>query len=160
MKGTPALLGRITVATSFPPKLVRTNAGRPMEDYDRLCVQSWIACGFKIISLNAPDEIPALAARFPEVEFLPAERNANMVFGRKTPFIADILSALHRESGTVLGVINSDSTNFTYGLARIPSETLEAIVTQFQALPNWQFCRPANSGRGDIQRRRPRASIP
>ena len=64
------LLGRIVVATSFPPKLVRTNAGRPMEDYDRLCVQSWIACGFKIISLNAPDEIPALASRYPEVEFI------------------------------------------------------------------------------------------
>ena len=63
MAGTPAR--PIVVATSFPPKLLRTNAGRPMQDYDRLCVQSWIACGFKIISLNAPDEIPALASRYP-----------------------------------------------------------------------------------------------
>jgi len=108
MKGTPAHLGRIVVATSFPPKLVRANGGRPMEDYDRLCVQSWIACGFKIISLNATDEIPALASRYPEVEFIPAERNASAVFGRKTPFIADLLSALARESAPTLGIINSD----------------------------------------------------
>lgn len=108
MKGTPAHLGRIVVATSFPPKLLRMNAGRPMEDYDRLCVQSCIACGFKIISLNAPDEIPALASRYPEVEFIPAGRNASSVFGRKTPFIADILSALARESAPTLGIINSD----------------------------------------------------
>src|SRR6267154_193514 len=108
MEGTPAQLGRIVVATSFPPKLVRVNAGRPMEDYDRLCVQSWITCGFEIISLNAPDEIPALASRYPEVQFIPTERNASNLFGRRTPFIADILSALARESGSVFGIINSD----------------------------------------------------
>src|SRR5258708_34467970 len=98
MKGTPGHLRRIVVATSFPPKLVRANGGRPMEDYDRLCVQSWIACGFKIISLNAPDEIPALASRFPEVGFFPAGRNPSAVFGRKTPFIADLLLPVVRES--------------------------------------------------------------
>src|SRR5882724_1767733 len=108
MEGTPAQLGRIVVATSFPPKLVRANGGRPMEDYDRLCVQSWITCGFKIISLNAPDEIPALASRHPEVAFVPTERNASSVFGRKTPFIADLLAALARESAPTLGIINSD----------------------------------------------------
>src|SRR5258706_1089810 len=108
MQGTPDPNGRIVVATSFPPKLVRTNAGRPMEDYDRLCVQSWIACGFKIISLNSADEIPALASRYPEVEFIPTERNASSVFGRKTPFIADILSALARGSGSAFGIVNSD----------------------------------------------------
>jgi hypothetical protein len=108
MKGTPDPSGRVVVATSFPPQLVRTNAGRRMEEYDRLCVQSWIACGFKIISLNAPDEIPALASRYPEVAFIPTERNASAVFGRKTPFIADLLSALAHESGDALGIINSD----------------------------------------------------
>src|SRR3954463_9494142 len=88
MDGISAPDGGIVVATSFPPKTVRANAGRRIEDYDRLCVQSWIACGFRIISLNAPDEIPALAARYPEVVFIPTERNASSVFGRKTPFIA------------------------------------------------------------------------
>jgi tetratricopeptide (TPR) repeat protein len=108
MKGSFGSTDRIVVATSFPPQLVRTNAGHRMEDYDRLCVQSWVACGFKIIALNAPDEIPALASRYPEVAFIPTERNANTLFGRRTPFIADILAALARESAAVLGIINSD----------------------------------------------------
>ncbi len=106
--GSPFPKGRVVVATSFPPKLVRSNGGRRMEDYDRLCVQSWNACGFKAISLNAPDEIPALASRHPEIDFIPTERNASSVFGRRTPFIADLLSALARQSGSVLGIINSD----------------------------------------------------
>jgi len=79
-----------------------------MEDYDRLCVRSWIACGFHIISINGPDEIPALAARHPEVEFVATERNAQPLFGRKTPFINDMLSALSRENAPVLGIVNSD----------------------------------------------------
>src|SRR3977135_2237248 len=108
MKGTPGRFGPIGVAASFPPKWGPINAGRPMEDYDRLCVQSWITCGFKIISLNAPDEIPALATRYPEVQFIPSEQNASHLFGRKTPFIAGLLSALAQESGSVFGIINSD----------------------------------------------------
>src|SRR5258705_2093855 len=106
--GTPDPSGRIVVATSFPPQLVRMNAGRRIEEYDQLCVQSWIACGFKIISLNDAEEIPALASRHPEVAFIPTERNASEVFGRKTPFIADLLAALANESSDVLGIINSD----------------------------------------------------
>jgi len=44
------------VATSILPKLVRENAGRRVDDdYQRLCIQSWLACGFRVISVNADD---------------------------------------------------------------------------------------------------------
>lgn len=99
---------RIVVATSFPPALVRMNAGRPMPDYDRLCVASWIACGFRVLAVNAPDEIPQLAARYNGVEFIPAQRTAQALFGRKTPFIAEIMSVLARQPEPVLGIVNSD----------------------------------------------------
>jgi hypothetical protein len=98
----------MVVATSFAPSLVRWNAGRLMEDYDRVCLRSWIECGFHILSVNDPDEIPALAARYPEVEFVPAARNASSVFGRKLPFLADMLSVLAGQTAPVLGIINSD----------------------------------------------------
>jgi predicted Zn-dependent protease len=88
--------------------MVRWNAGRLMEDYDRVCLRSWIECGFHILSINEGDEIPALAARYPEVEFVPASRNASSVFGRKLPFIADMLCVLARQTAPVLGIINSD----------------------------------------------------
>lgn len=79
-----------------------------MEDYDRLCVRSWIDSGFRILSLNDPDEIPALAARHKEVAFIPAGRNASALFGRRTPFIGDVLAALAGAPEPVLGIINSD----------------------------------------------------
>ena len=84
------------------------NAAERMEDYDRLCLRSWIECGFHVIAFNGPDEIPPLAARYPEIEFVPATRNARAVFGRSTPFIADMLSALAQRPEPVLGIINCD----------------------------------------------------
>src|SRR4051812_21576635 len=86
--------GDIVVLTSFPPNLVRFNGGEPMEDYDRLCLQSWIACGFRVIAVNTSDEIHSLSVRYPEVEFIPAKRTARSLYGRDTPFIADMLSLL------------------------------------------------------------------
>lgn len=94
--------------TSFPPSLARMNAGRRMENYDRLCVESWIACGFRVLGVNAPDEIPALAKRYAGVEFIAVERNAKALFARNTPFIADIMSVLAAQPEPVLGLINSD----------------------------------------------------
>jgi tetratricopeptide (TPR) repeat protein len=84
------------------------NAGRPMADYDRLCVQSWIACGFKILALNGRDEIAPLLARYPEIEFIAAERSAKEIFGRDTPLIADMASILAARPEPVLGIINCD----------------------------------------------------
>jgi tetratricopeptide (TPR) repeat protein len=84
------------------------NAGRPMQDYDRLCVQSWIASGFRVLAINDREEIPALAARHPEIAFVPAERDARALFGRNTPFIAEMMSILARQPEPVLGIINSD----------------------------------------------------
>src|SRR5215470_10878419 len=99
---------RIAVATSFPPQLVRMNVGRRMEDYDRLCVRSWLECGFRVLAINDGDEIPPLKARYPDVEFVPAPRNAKPIWGRSTPYIADILAVLAQQPEPVLGIINSD----------------------------------------------------
>ena len=110
MQGEPARKEqpRIVVATSFPPQLVRMNAGRRLEDYDRLCVRSWLECGFRILAVNDADEIPPLKARYPGVEFVAAPRNAKPVFGRSTPYLADILAVLAKQPEPVLGIINSD----------------------------------------------------
>ena len=99
---------QIVVATSFPPQLVRMNAGRRMEDYDRLCLRSWLECGFRVLAVNDADEIPSLAARYPYVEFVPAPRNAKPVWGRSTPYIADMLAVLTQQPEPVLGILNSD----------------------------------------------------
>ena len=99
----------IAVATSIPPKLARRNAGRAVGDeYQNLCIRSWIDNGFRVLSVNDPEEIPDLSSRFPAVDFVPAVRNASAWTGRKNPYIADILSALMDAPEPVVGIINAD----------------------------------------------------
>jgi len=98
----------IAVATSIAPSLTRKDGDHPLPEYQALCVQSWIANGFRVISINDPEEIPALAQCHPEVTFVPTSRNAGQWTGRKNPYIADLLLALKDASEPVLGIINSD----------------------------------------------------
>ncbi len=99
----------IVIATSIPPKLSRRNAGQEVgEDYQLLCVQSWLDCGFRILSVNDAEEIPALRARFPFVEFVETQRNASAISGRKTPYVADLLAALAAQPEEIVGIANAD----------------------------------------------------
>src|SRR5688572_14955323 len=101
--------GGIAVATSIPPVLSRRNAGRVIDaEYQKLCVRSWLACRFRVLSVNHEDEIPALAALYPEVCFIATKRDASAISGRRTPYIADLLRAVVDAPEPILGIINSD----------------------------------------------------
>jgi tetratricopeptide (TPR) repeat protein len=122
----------IAVATSIPPGLSRRNAGRTVDaEYQRLCIRSWIECGFRVLSVNHRDEIPALAGEYPEVSFVATERDASAVSGRRTPYIADLLGAVADTQATVVGIINSDLV-FEPSAAwedRLPRAVMDAVVT-------------------------------
>ena len=99
----------IVVATSIPPTLSRNNAGQRIDaEYQRLCIASWRECGMRVVSVNDADEIPALAGRYPEVTFYPAQRSAQATFGPKTPFITDLLLTLAVAPESVVGIVNAD----------------------------------------------------
>ncbi|MEI9985283.1 MAG: hypothetical protein WDN69_20065 [Aliidongia sp.] len=99
----------IAIATSIPPKMTRLQNGEDIgERYQADCVASWIEAGLKVYSVNVPEEIPALAGRFPQVEFIPTDRDARAVAGRKMPFIDDLLLALARQDRPIVGIVNAD----------------------------------------------------
>jgi tetratricopeptide (TPR) repeat protein len=101
--------GQIAVATSIPPTLSRRNGGVALDRaYQELCIRSWLDCGFRVLSVNHREEIPALAAAHPEVAFIPTDRDASAVSGRRTPYIADLLAALVHVDEPIVGIINSD----------------------------------------------------
>ena len=122
----------IAVATSIPPVLARRNAGRAVDaEYQRLCIRSWIECGFRVLSVNHRDEIPALAGQYPEVSFVATERDASAISGRRMPYIADLLGAVIETGESVVGIINSDlvfepSVAWRDGLTRAVED---AVVT-------------------------------
>jgi tetratricopeptide (TPR) repeat protein len=121
----------IAVATSIPPRLVRRDAGRSIgEEYQKLCIRSWMDSGFRILSVNDREEIPDLAARYPEVDFVATDRNASAWSGRKNPYIADLLLALKDAPEPILGIINSDlifEPSSEWG-TRLPSLVGDAII--------------------------------
>jgi hypothetical protein len=99
----------IAIVTSIPPRVTREQAGRNIgAQYQLDCVASWVAAGFKILSVNLPAEIELLAPRFPEIEFVPAERDAGAIAGRPTPMIEDLLLALERQPQSIVGIVNAD----------------------------------------------------
>ena len=99
----------IAIVTSIPPRLMREQNGRNIGDkYQVDCVSSWVAAGLNVLSVNVPDEIPELAQRFPQVQFVPAERDARAIAGRPTPLIDDLLRVLARQPQSVVGIINAD----------------------------------------------------
>ncbi len=99
----------IPIVTSIPPKLSRSDAGQPVgASYQKLCIQSWIDCGFLIFSVNHADEIRDLAPQYPQVTFIGADDNASELTGRKNPYLYDLLSVLERRAEAVVGIVNSD----------------------------------------------------
>jgi hypothetical protein len=124
--------GEIAVATSIPPTLSRRNGGLAIDSaYQELCIRSWLDCGFRVLSVNHREEIPALAAAHPEVAFIATERDASAVSGRRTPYIADLLAALVHVHEPVVGIINSDIVFEPSNAWRnwLPNAAQDAVVT-------------------------------
>jgi hypothetical protein len=114
MSGKPeiismACLSETVVATSIPLNLVRYENGRNVgQAYQRHCIESWFRAGFRVLSLNFPDEILELAPRYPKVHFTAINRDNSAILGRKTPLIADLLAALASQNEDIVGLINAD----------------------------------------------------
>ena len=89
----------ITVVTSIAPNDIETQKG---------ALSSWSKLGFKIISVNNPEEILSLKDHFPEVTFTEASRNAKELTEKPYIFFDDILNALEATKTEICGIVNSD----------------------------------------------------
>lgn len=100
----------LPLLTSLPPRLSRR--GRDGSDtgeaYQRACVASWLRCGFRPVSVNPPDEIPDLAARFPGVTFVAADTDGRALYGRPVVFLHHLLKQAQAEGAPVSAIINAD----------------------------------------------------
>jgi hypothetical protein len=88
------------IATSIAPG--------PRIDVQRRAVESWREAGLNFVSLNSPAEIEQLAARFPDVDFIPQFRDARLAVGKPVIYINDILQHFRNSGADRFGIINSD----------------------------------------------------
>lgn len=89
----------ITVVTSIAPHNL---------EKQKAAIASWLACGFRVVSLNIAAEIDILKTEFPAVEFSRVTRDGTAVSGKPLVYFDDILAFLRVQGEGVFGIVNSD----------------------------------------------------
>jgi len=97
----------VALATSIPPALRRTGPGgvETGRDWLAACLASWAAPGWRLLSLNPPEEAPALPAGIEAAVAAPGVAEA---YGRPGAWIADALAAACATGAPVVGLVNAD----------------------------------------------------
>src|SRR5215469_6779280 len=128
-RGAIPTLG-IVVATSIPPNVVRHENGRDVgRAYQTHCIESWIEAGFRVLSLNFPDEIPELAPCYPMVQFIAVNRDkSGMLLGHKTPLLAELLGVLSKQTEEIVGIINADISLEPKHWTRIIRDSVQGTI--------------------------------
>lgn len=76
----------------------------------QIAVNSWLLQGFRVFSLNTPDEIALLQPNFPYVTFVQVMADAASCMRKKSSTVNELLNFLLEsgQAGDVLGIMNSD----------------------------------------------------
>ena len=90
----------ILVATSLVP-------GSRIELQQR-AIESWLNCGYDVVSYNNPAEIGRLAGDFFGISFEPMIRTGGLWSGKPVLFVSDVLHALKQTGRSICGIVNSD----------------------------------------------------
>lgn len=126
-------MDKIVLVTSIAPKNISVQ---------QKAVQSWIECGFQVVSCNNKKEIQEIEDKFPAVEFVEIKRDAQQEIGKPCPYIYDMLQILKEKMNKIGGIINSDIhfRNFTkemYGF--LYTEAQNAVIfMRRQDVSDWE----------------------
>jgi glycosyltransferase involved in cell wall biosynthesis len=100
---------QITIATSI--------AATKDIGTQKRCIESWLHCGFKVVSINTLDEMNMVKHHFPYIEFVPANRDARAQYGKPYIYVDTILSYFTTQDCKICGIVNSD---IYFGKENIP----------------------------------------
>lgn len=89
----------IAVATSIAPKNI---------DLQRAAIETWLARGLRVLSVNCAAEVPVLAPYFPSVEFVDVGELDTRHTRRRLVYFDQLLAALKASGAPVCGIVNSD----------------------------------------------------
>lgn len=87
--------------TSIAPKHVN-------EGIQAKAVESWIACGLKVYSINSKSECRQLQPLYPDVTFIPTNRTMELTYGKPYPSINAIFDWCKDQDNDHFCIINSD----------------------------------------------------
>ncbi len=98
-KPGPGSALRPVVATSLPPVNVEVS---------RMAVDSWLARGFEVLSVNTARERERLAPHFPDIAFSVCEDTAKEALGKDYQYLDALFDGLYATGRPLCGVINAD----------------------------------------------------
>lgn len=100
----------IPLFTSLPPRMARqTVLGDEIgEDYARRCFGSWVASGFRPVTVNARSESISPLYRALGVETRRLDRDASAICGRPLPYFADLIEEMRASGPGVVALTNAD----------------------------------------------------
>jgi hypothetical protein len=97
----------VALATSVPPSLRRPGPGgvEAGPGWLAACMASWPAPGWRVLSVNPPEEAPALP---PGIAPAPSAPGVAGAYGRPGAWIPDALAAALATGAPVVGLVNAD----------------------------------------------------
>lgn len=100
----------VALATSIPPRLSRPGpgGGDAGPAWRAACLASWTAPGWRVLSVNPPEEIAALGPLPDGIAVRPAAPGVAEAFGRPGAWIADALAQAVATGAPVVGLVNAD----------------------------------------------------
>jgi len=98
--GSVPIEDAITIATSLAP-------GKDVHN-QRMAINSWLRLGFKVVSINSPEEIATLQSHFPDIEFVKADRDGRDKFAKPYIYFDDCLAYFANSDSRICGIVNSD----------------------------------------------------
>jgi hypothetical protein len=100
----------VALFTSIPATATRRDrSGNDIgADYLARCVASWVAAGYRVVSVNGAAEAALLAPRYPAIEVRAIARTAEAKTGRPLIHLADVLAECAAAPEPLVGVINAD----------------------------------------------------
>lgn len=110
--------------TAAKPVVVTSLTPRNLEQ-QMVAMNTWREGGFRIVSINAVDEIAVLANHFPHIEFVAAARDARERYGKPYIYFDDVLSFFEKRDIPVCGIVNSDIFLINNGLKTLIDREVE-----------------------------------
>ena len=107
LKDSDTLRLKLLCPEASPITLLTSIAPGSLEK-QKNAVNSWLALGFNVISVNSAEELNTLAPLYEGVEFYPVQRNAKEEVGKPLVYLDDIMQCCRERESHIFGLINSD----------------------------------------------------
>ncbi|MBP2655276.1 MAG: glycosyl transferase group 1 [Firmicutes bacterium] len=93
---------------AHPPVAIVTSLSLDNITNEQLAIKSWQQAGFKVIAMNTADDIARLSPLFPDIEFIPASRDASARYGKPYIYFRDLVDCCVNLPSAISGIAKAD----------------------------------------------------